>query len=135
MSKVKGSKAERELFHWLWKNFGPCIRSAGSGSTPKPCPDLIASNGKRALAIECKSTKGDKVYLKSQEIADLMDFSLSFGAEAWLGFRFDNRGWLFIEASKVEKSQGKSYYMSYSLLKKNGYVLDELAGKYRQRRL
>ena len=131
----KGSRSERELFHLLWKHFGPCVRSAGSGSTTKPSPDLLASNGSRTLAIECKSTKAKKLYIPLKEIDELLLFSSSFNAEAWLAVRFDNKGWYFIQAKNLTKSKGDSFSISYSELLKNGLVFNEFVGKYRQERL
>jgi len=135
MSKVKGSRAERELFHLLWDNFGSCVRAAGSGSTPKPSPDLLASNGDRILAIECKSIKGDKKYFDVNEIFQLNLFSKMFGAEPWLGIRFDNVGWFFIESKHLKKSKGDSLLLSLDYMKKKGKNFEELIGKYRQKRL
>ena len=55
-SKKKGTRAERELIHMFFKSEPwASVRVAGSGSMPFPCPDLVAGNGKRVLAIECKS--------------------------------------------------------------------------------
>src|SRR3989338_9560480 len=108
-TKSKGSRAERELFHLLWENFGACIRAAGSGSTSKPAPDLLASNGKRTFAIECKSLKGQRQYFDSKELEELRLFARMFGAEAWIGVRFDNKGWWFVPVEKVEKTKGNSF--------------------------
>jgi Holliday junction resolvase len=136
MSKKKGTRAERELFHMLWKDFGPCVRVAGSGSTPRPAPDLLAgAGGERVLAIECKSVKGDRRYFDYGEVMQLKLFSRQFGAEPWLAIRFDNRGWFFIHADNVAKSQGQSFCVSHSHAIKEGLTFEELLGKYRQKRL
>jgi len=94
-SKTKGTKAERELFHMLWEHFGPALRSAGSGSTPRPSPDLLASNGKKVLAIECKSSKKENIYLTKKEVDELNEFCNLFKAEPWIGVRFNNMEWFF----------------------------------------
>ena len=133
--KRKGTRAERELFHLLWDNFGPCVRAAGSGSTPKPCPDLITSNGDRILAIECKAIKGTKKYFDINEIVQLNLFANTFGAEAWLAVRFDKVGWFFIESNNLEKSKGESLLLSLEYMKKKGFNFEELIGKYRQKKL
>ena len=57
--KSKGTRGERELFHLFWNNQWGCIRTAGSGSTPLPAPDLLASKKNRYLAIECKVLKNN----------------------------------------------------------------------------
>ncbi|MFH1972567.1 MAG: Holliday junction resolvase Hjc [archaeon] len=135
MSKAKGSRAERELFHMLWDNGFGVIRSAGSGSTTKPAPDLLASDGKKTLAIECKSIKGDKKYFDIAEIVQLNLFATTFGAEPWLGVRFDNIGWYFIESKHLKKSKGESLLLSLDYLKKKGLKFEELTGKYKQEKL
>jgi len=60
MNKAKGSRAERELLAMFWENNFGGYRSAGSGSTPLPSPDILVGNGKKYLAIECKSIKGNR---------------------------------------------------------------------------
>ncbi|MEK6974504.1 MAG: Holliday junction resolvase Hjc [Nanoarchaeota archaeon] len=125
-SKNKGTRAERELFHMLWNNGWATLRSAGSGSTPKPSPDLIASNNERILAIECKSIKGNSKYFDRKEISELIEFSKLFGAEPWLAVRFDNNGWFFIipEDLKVTKSGNMSISLEKAM--KNGLKFDDV---------
>ncbi len=134
-TKSKGSRGERELFHLLWKHGYGVVRSAGSGSTSQPSPDLLASNGKRTLAIECKSIRGEKKYFSAEELEQLHIFAEAFGAEAWLAIRFDNKGWFFLLAEKIPQSKGKNYLVSYSQLQKEGLLFEELIGKFVQERL
>ena len=133
--KSKGSRAERELFHLLWKEGYAVVRSAGSGSTSQPSPDLLASNGKKTFAIECKSIKGEKKYFSFEELEQLHIFSRTFGAEAWLAIRFDNKGWFFLLAEKIPKSKGENYLLTYSHLQKEGLRFEEFVGKFVQQRL
>lgn len=135
MSKAKGSRAERELFHMLWKEGYAVVRSAGSGSTSQPAPDLLASNGKKTFALECKSIKGEKKYFSSQELEQLQIFSSTFGAESYIAVRFDNKGWFFIALEKIPKSKGEQYVVSFSQLQKEGLTFEELLGKFIQQRL
>tara|TARA_Y100000310_G_C20644664_1_gene795887 strand:- start:1387 stop:1758 length:372 start_codon:yes stop_codon:yes gene_type:complete len=106
--KEKGSRAERELLHKFFDIGWICVRAAGSGSIPLPCPDLLAGKGGRSLAIECKSTKKLKKYLTKQEVEDLIRFSEMFGAEAIVGLRVDRNGWSFFDAKDL-KFTGKFY--------------------------
>jgi Holliday junction resolvase len=125
MSKAKGARAERELqrmFHE--KNFGT-VRVAGSGSATIPAPDLLVGNGSRVLAIECKSLKNDKKYITKEQIKELKEFARRFGAEPWLGIRFDNKGWYFLKHEDFKKSE-KSFIMSLELARKKGLSFDEL---------
>tara|TARA_Y100000310_G_C20682017_1_gene816538 strand:+ start:3124 stop:3498 length:375 start_codon:yes stop_codon:yes gene_type:complete len=119
----------------LWEQFGPCVRVAGSGSTPKPAPDLLASNGGRCVAIECKAIKGEKRYFDYSELMQLKLFADNFGAEPWVGVRFDKLGWWFVKVDKIRKSKGESFLVSLSRVKKEGLKFEEFIGKYRQKRL
>lgn len=125
-SKKKGTRAERELFHMLWDSGWATLRSAGSGSTPKPSPDLITGNNDRILAIECKSIKGTKKYFDNKEINELLQFSKIFGAEPWLAVRFDKNGWFFITPEDLELSKGGNLAISLKVALKKGLKLNEV---------
>jgi len=129
--KSKGSRTERELFHMLWQAGFATLRCAGSGSTPMPCPDLIAGNGSRVLAIECKSGKKGKRYIDNQQIKELKEFARKFGAEPWVGMRYDNLDWFFLNPDDLEKSRGGNYAVSLKLVNGKGLVFNELIGKFR----
>jgi holliday junction resolvase Hjr len=135
MSKAKGSRAERELFHKLWDVNYAVLRTAGSGSTTKPAPDLLASNGKRTLAIECKSIKDTKKYFDKEELEQLHTFSTLFGAESWIGIRFDNKGWYFVLAENIPLSKGERFVVSFDFMQKQGKSFEELLGTYQQNKL
>ena len=105
--KKKGINAERELIHLFWANNWMPIRVAGSGSAPIPCPDIIASNTKRKIAVECKTSKNNNLYIKKEDIEQLVDFCTRFGAECWLGVRFDRTEWLFLSLDQLEEKQTK----------------------------
>ena len=104
--KNKGTRGERELFHLLWntKEWG-VLRSAGSGSTPMPSPDLLASNGKRYLAIECKVIGNTNKFFSEEEIQQLLEFSNKFGAEPWIAIKFDYIGWYFLQPKEINKTK------------------------------
>tara|TARA_Y100000310_G_scaffold344929_1_gene460565 strand:- start:1294 stop:1698 length:405 start_codon:yes stop_codon:yes gene_type:complete len=119
-SKKKGTRYERELFHLFWKNEWAACRSAGSGSTPLPAPDILASNNQRTIAIECKSIKSGSKYLEKEKIEELIKFSTLFGAEPWLGIRFDNKGWFFLKPEELQKNKNDNYSISLDFAMKNG---------------
>lgn len=130
MSKTKGSRIERELFHMFWNQKGwSCIRTAGSGSTTLPAPDLLIGNGSRVLAVECKSGKGRRD-IKKEQIGELKIFSKLFGAEPWIGVRFDNMPWYFLEIKNLGRSKGKNYFVDQKLILKKGLKFEELIGNY-----
>ena len=127
MSKQKGSRAERELLSMFWDTgIWGGFRTAGSGSTPLPSPDLLVGNGNRYLAIECKSLKTKAKYLEEQQIKELIEFSKRFGADPWIGLRFNNVEWFFIQPEKLEKTKNGSLIASLEILKNKGLSFNKL---------
>ncbi|MEK6936464.1 MAG: Holliday junction resolvase Hjc [Nanoarchaeota archaeon] len=122
---MKGNRTERELFHMFWDNGLACTRTAGSGSTTVPAPDLLVGSKNKKFAIECKSGK-DKRYLTKKEVDELKEFSEKFGAEAWIAARFNNVDWLFLRPEDLGVSRGENYFVSIDLAKKRGISFQEL---------
>ena len=135
MSKAKGSRLERELVTLFFEtnNFMP-IRVAGSGSTPLPAPDLLVGGKGRVLAIECKAGK-DSRYIKKDQISELAEFSTRFGAEPWVGVRFDRFGWQFVKIEHLKASKGGNYLIDKEIAAKSGISFQELTGIYKQEKL
>jgi Holliday junction resolvase len=125
-SKRKGTLYERELFHMFWDKNWAAIRAAGSGSTPLPSPDLIAGNQKKLLAIECKSLKTKSKHFNNEEISQLKRFSALINATPIIAMRFNNVGWYFLDANKLEKNKGGNYTITLDLCKKKGIKFEEL---------
>ncbi len=125
MSKAKGSRLERELLHMFWKNKWFCLRVAGSGSMPFPCPDLLAGKKQRSLAIECKSGKTTR-YIAEQQINELKEFAKGFGAEPWIGIRFDGMEWRFLKPKQLGRNSGKNLFVSKGLALRRGLSFFEL---------
>lgn len=123
--KSKGINAERELIHLFWKNGWAAIRVAGSGSMKYPCPDVIAGKGSRRLAIECKASADDRKYLTKKEIKELEEFARLFGAESWVGVRFDKLKWFFVSTRDLEETK-QSNYVSLDTAKRKGLLFEEL---------
>jgi Holliday junction resolvase len=123
--KSKGSNAERELLHMFWSAGWASMRAAGSGSTSHPSPDIIASNRARTVAVECKSSKFTFVYLYKEEVEALDEFCRIYGAEPWVGVRFDRQPWYFIPTSEL-KDTGKRLRADLKLVTLKGVIFDEL---------
>ncbi len=109
----------------FWDNGLACTRTAGSGSTTVPAPDLLVGSKNKKFAIECKSGK-DKRYLTKKEVDELKEFSEKFGAEAWIAARFNNVDWLFLRPEDLGVSRGENYFVSIDLAKKRGISFQEL---------
>lgn len=123
--KSKGINAERELIHAFWASRWAALRVAGSGSSKYPSPDVLAGNGSRRIAIECKSSKGMVKYLTSKEVSELQEFAKIFGAEPWIGMRFDDMKWYFLSLDDL-KNSGSSFSASVELVKRKGLRFEEL---------
>jgi len=106
--KSKGSNAERELLHKFWNTGLWCaVRVAGSGSMKYPGPDLLvgSKDKNRRLAIECKTTKGGKIYLNDYDIEKLKEFSNIFDARACFAVKFQKKDWRFLSLEDLKKTQ------------------------------
>ena len=112
----------------FWDNNWACLRTAGSGSTSLPAPDLLVSNAKRILAIECKSGKTQNKYIDETQVNELKTFARMFNAEAWVGARFNARGWYFIKADNLKRS-GKNYVVSFSEAENSGISFEQLVNE------
>ena len=117
--KAKGTGAERELIHRFWALGWAAVRVAGSGSIKYPTPDLLASNNLRKLAIEVKATSGDAQYITKDQVGQMQEFCRRFGAEAWIGVRFDNRGWFFVSLEELRETSA-SFVLDYEKAKSIG---------------
>jgi len=124
--KAKGTGAERELIHSFWLNSWAAVRVAGSGSMRYPSPDVLASNKKRKIAIECKTTKSKYQYLTKDEIRELKQFSFLFGAEPWVGIKFKT-DWYFISLDDMKETE-KNFVVTIELAKQKGLTFNELLG-------
>jgi len=132
MSK-KGSKEERDLVRMLWdSNFAAMRAPASGGATKKPLPDVLAGNGEIYLAIEVKSTSRDKIYINSQKVKGLCEFSNIFGAIPYIGIKFRYKKWLFLSPEDLEVTRNENYRLDKDLAFKKGLELDELIGKDHQ---
>jgi len=123
--KAKGSNAERELVHLFWERGWAAVRVAGSGSTRHPAPDLLVGNGVRRLAIECKSSAEGRRYLTRQQVLELVQFAEAFGAEAWIGMRFDRMRWHFLPVSELKEAPG-SFSVDVTEARHRGLLIDEI---------
>ncbi len=124
--KSKGIDAERELIHKFWAAEGwAAIRIAGSGSSRYPSTDILAGNRARKLAVECKSTKSSLIYLPKEEISQLKIFGDRFGAELWIGARFNNNPWYFMSLDDLKETD-KNFAISLEQAKNKGLLFEEL---------
>ena len=127
MSKKKGSRNERELFYLFYNSGWMPLRTAGSGSTPIPAPDLLVGNGSRILAIECKSIKGKTKYIENERVEELLTFAQKFGAEPWIAMKFDYQGWFFLKPSELEKTKNGIPTISLKMAQQKALRFQDIA--------
>lgn len=127
--KSKGTNAERELVHLFWSKGWLSIRVAGSGSSRYPSPDVLASNSSRTLAIECKSSGELSRRLSKEQVNDLITFAKGFGAEPWIGARFNDMKWAFFSPEDLKKT-GAGFSVSVRMVKEKGLTFEQLLGLF-----
>ncbi len=124
--KSKGINAERELLHLFWGADFVALRAPASGSIRYPCPDLLAGTLTRKLAIECKATRAQRVYIGAEQVKNLKRFGAIFGAECWIGVRFDKLEWHFIALDDLAMTEGGNHVVSQKHAKRRGLLFEEL---------
>lgn len=128
-AKAKGSNAERELVHIFWSKNWAALRVAGSGSMAYPCPDVIASNATRLLAIECKASGELHKHLPKAQVDGLVVFAKMFGAEPWIAARFNDMKWAFFSPDDLNQT-GKGFSLSVRMVKEKGLSFEQLLGVF-----
>ena len=129
----KGSKEERDLVRMFWNNNFAAMRApASGGATKKPLPDVLAGNGKKYLAIEVKTTTKDKIYIDSDKIEKLIEFSKIFGSKPYIGIKFKYKKWLFVEPKDLFKTKNGNYRLNEDLAFEKGADFDTIIGNTKQ---
>lgn len=123
-SKTKGTNAERELLHKFWEHGWAGTRTAGSGNTSLPAPDLLVSNQEKSFALECKAFKKNHKYFEPEEILQLQHFSRLFGAEPIIAIKFNYQPWYFLKLEHLTKTN-KKWALSLDLAKKKGLKFED----------
>jgi len=125
---TKGAKGEREVLDLFdgWGFVG--LRAPSSGSTTeRELPDVLIGNNGYVLAIEVKRPGGDYLYLEEEEVEDLMYFSEMFGAEHYIGVRFDyGRDWFFFREWDMHQTDSGRYRIKKENVNKGKKVSDIL---------
>lgn len=121
MSYSKGAKGERELIELFAKYDFVGLRAPSSGSTTqRELPDVLVGNGCCIFAIEAKRCGGDYKYIDEYEIDDLYYFSEAFGAEPYIGVRFDYGDWRFFKEGDLHQTDGGQYRIKKDNVNKGG---------------
>jgi Holliday junction resolvase len=60
-------------------------------------------------------------------VANLNDFCRRFGAEAWIGVRFDNKGWYFVSTEELRETSA-AFVLDLEKASAIGMTFDEMLG-------
>jgi len=134
-TRVKGFFYERDLARRLWKYGFAVIRAPASGSRAKHLkyPDLVAIYKGRVLAIEVKTTRGEKpVYIRGEQLSKLLSFSLRAGAEPYIAVKFIGSGeWVFVTVDKLTRLDSGGFKLDVDDVE-NGISLNELVKRVKE---
>ena len=83
----RGASFERQLVTEFWERGWAAMRAAGSGTRKEPVPDVTAIKGGRIILVECKTTRKDRLSLKTA-ITELARFAEISGGEGYIAIRF-----------------------------------------------
>lgn len=131
----KGYCRELDLVNLFWDKGFAALRVAGSGSSSKPLPDIVAGNGKKYLAIEVKYTSKEVLYINFSKIEELIKFSKQFGAEAYIAVKFSHKDWLFLSPKDLKKTRSGNYRIDIDLAMLKGKLFEEIIGEEKQMKL
>lgn len=128
-NKQKGSNAERELLFDLYDKGFAVSRVAGSGSSQLPTPDVLAFKNGKAIAIECKSKKGEYLNIKEQQIEELFLWEKLSGLKAFIAWRLGKEQWYFLHISQLSKTK-KAYAIKRKEIQEKGEIFEKFISKY-----
>lgn len=126
VTNKKGDRRERELVNTLDDGQWAVMRApASGGGTKRELPDVLCGDGEDFYAIELKSSGGDPIYIKEEEVVGLNFFADNFGAKARIGVRFDYEDFYFFDPSDLYRTDGGNYRVKKEDLE-DGTHLDDL---------
>lgn len=106
----KGIQKERDLVNYLEYHNYKAVRVAGSGAgTKKARPDIIAGNKRNIYAIELKSSSRNSIYIKKEQIKELLEFSKLFGAVPVVAVKFNYLPYCFMSVNDLTVTRAGNY--------------------------
>ena len=109
MSK-KGSMEERtvvKLFEGL--NYGAIRVPASGARTSSDKPDVVAGNGTNYYAVEVKSSKNDYIYIRQEQVEELLRFSERFGATPLIVAKFTRLDYITFTINELNQTKSGKY--------------------------
>jgi Holliday junction resolvase len=127
----KGAKAERELLQRFFEKGFAVARTAGSGVSHYPAPDLFACKNTQRFALECKAWKGAYLNVPIKKMEELQHWSKKASAEFVIAWKVPRKNWLFLSLEQFRKNK-KHYSISLTEAHKKGKNLLTLIGEQTQ---
>ncbi len=132
MSKYsKGSNAERELIKKAFSLGFAAARTAGSGSTPLPAPDLVILGKDLKLGVESKAWNANYLHLDSKQMNELILWGEKAGAKIFIGWKKNREGWSFLTPNQFNKAN-KNFLISWKKAKQVGVSFEVILGLQKQ---
>jgi Holliday junction resolvase len=128
-NKQKGSNAERELLFALFNKGFAVSRVAGSGSSQLPTPDILGFRAGKALAIECKTKKGEYLNIREEQVEELILWEKLSGLKAYVAWRLGKDQWYFIGLSGLKKTK-KAYSIKRAEIQEKGLIFEKFISEF-----
>ena len=121
----KGANAERELIHMLFEKGFSVVRTAGSGKTPLPAPDMVALKPEKQFAFECKAWSAANLALPIAQMDELVQWSKRAGVQPFVAWKVPRKGWFFLRPRQLHKTS-KFWLISRKDAMRLGLSFDQL---------
>ncbi|MFH1055738.1 MAG: Holliday junction resolvase Hjc [Candidatus Altiarchaeota archaeon] len=119
----RGAGFERQLVSEFWARGWASLRAAGSGTRKEPVPDVVALKCGRIIIVECKTTRKDRLSLKTA-ILSLAEFTKVSGGEAYIAIRFFRQEPRFYDIRNLMEKE------DYTITDKDEHMsLDQITGQ------
>lgn len=114
----KGLNKERDLVNYLEFLGYSAVRTAGSGAgTKKARPDILAGNGYNIYGIELKSSSLNNIYVKSDQVKNLIKFCNNFGAVPVIAIKFTYLPYAFMSINDLKCTNKGNYKINRDMIK------------------
>lgn len=100
---IKGAVFEREVVEKFSSDGFVAMRIAGSGRYSELLPDVVVMKNGIVMAIQCKKTKNNKIYL-SKAVENFKKFKEIANIKCVFAVKFLKRDVRFYELEKIDKN-------------------------------
>lgn len=109
----KGVLEERTVVSIFEENGYKATRiPASGGRTKRDLPDVIAGNGRRYYAVEVKSSKQNHIYIREEQVYELIRFARGFGATPIVVAKFTRKPYKVFDIIELETTDSGKYVIS-----------------------